>query len=565
MRPNVGADAGLVAVDARSRREAWAVGYRTVSRFLRPVAMRWTGARWAAASPSWRAGGSATLTDVATGRGVWAVGYRTSGSGLKPYVVFRRGSGWVWRLIRTLGLLGSARRRRPVKLSPGRGTWAAGWQSDRTGIRPLLLRWTGSSWAAPGAAGRVRGGDGARRALRRARAASGPIGYRVADGSMAPVLFRRGAEGWRRVDAADSDSASMLPDGMLLARGVAAPGRGPRGLGQARTWPLPSRESLDGSVAVTPRPAGIRGSSHLRAAVSRRWSPRSRSAGRTAWVDSLIRRCAASAGADGCARPAPRAGSGSRRLRIWCDHPRARRRAPADTHRGPARLGAAGRGRVQSRRRARPRPPSVRFRGPSRRVAGSRPPGRVTPTYGGVGRRLLDGDGWDDLVISRHQSPARVLLNRRGRVPARRRAIRCASLDRHGCRRRRHRRGRRRRRIHLRGRGVARRASSRRTTSSSRPWTSGHGTPRGSTASPTRSAAADGPPSSRWTTNRALELLVTNEVLRVDGLPDGQPALSERRRSGPASHERPRPRPPGRGCVCTFRGVCQWAGKFPRS
>ena len=33
-----------------------------------------------------------------------------------------------------------------VLSSGGRGTWAAGWQSDRTVIRPLLLRWTGSRW-----------------------------------------------------------------------------------------------------------------------------------------------------------------------------------------------------------------------------------------------------------------------------------------------------------------------------------------------------------------------------------------------------------------------------------
>jgi hypothetical protein len=55
----------------------------------------------------------------------------------------------------------------------------------------------------------------------------------------------------------------------------------------------------------------------------------------------------------------------------------------------------------------------------------------VTPTYGAVAADL-DGDGWDDLVISRHQQRGRVLLNRRGRFrPAPSDPL--SVTDRHGC------------------------------------------------------------------------------------------------------------------------------------
>ena len=142
--PSVGSGAGLVAVDARSARAAWAVGYRPSGRSFRPVAMRWSGARWVGASPRWRGGGTAVLTDVSTGRHTWAVGYRTSASGQQPYAIRRQGSRWVRHDPPLAG--GRFGALTAVAASGTRGILAAGWVGDRTAIRPLIVRWDGSGW-----------------------------------------------------------------------------------------------------------------------------------------------------------------------------------------------------------------------------------------------------------------------------------------------------------------------------------------------------------------------------------------------------------------------------------
>ena len=231
--------------------------------------------------------------------------------------------------------------------------------------------------ARAGSARRCRAGSRRRRcsrALRRAQAASGPIGYRVADGSMAPVLFRRGTEGWRRVDAPDSPT-SMMPDDILLAGGTPLLVGASRA-GTGANLALAVARVADGSVAVTPRPAGIRGSSHLRAAVSDGGHPFA-----VGWTRRTARSLSGAAPRQRVRRRVRPARDGrDRRLRIG-RHPPACRRA-GGSHRGRAPR-ASPIEVATSETSSEPAAAGVRFRD----VAGRVGLGMMTPTYGGVGCR----------------------------------------------------------------------------------------------------------------------------------------------------------------------------------
>ncbi len=86
-------DTGLTAVSALSPTVAWAVGYRR--QFSpRPVAARWNGSAWVAATVPTSGGTMSTLTDVATigPKRALAVGVRLVRGRFKPLALFRASS-----------------------------------------------------------------------------------------------------------------------------------------------------------------------------------------------------------------------------------------------------------------------------------------------------------------------------------------------------------------------------------------------------------------------------------------------------------------------------------------
>jgi hypothetical protein len=427
--PNLGADAGFMAVSVEAGGGAWAVGFRTVSRELRPVAARWDGRRWRAASPPGVAGRSAALVDVAaTLQGPWAVGYRMTASGPRPYAIRRRSGAWE-RVDPVLprGRFGALT---AVMSHPRHGIWAVGWQAGRRGLRPLVVERRGSRWRrVPPATNDLE--DAVLTGVTADRRGVWAVGYRTVQTGQSPVLLRVADGTWTHVGLR-GDGTSLIPDDLVVdATGGLLLVGGGRWAGKPGSFHAAAR--LDPpDLALTARPAGIKGTSHLRAVVrdgddlmAVGWTD-----GRAIAVSSCRRAQDASDGAgvavaaQGDTRPqvdlaGAVEGAGSPGASLVADatappDPAARR---SDGRRRPVRTESPGRAASVA----------VRFRD----VAAAAGLPTWTSTYGAT-RLDLDGDGWDDLVISRHTAPGRILLNRRGRFvdapsdPLPRR-------DRHGC------------------------------------------------------------------------------------------------------------------------------------
>ena len=382
--PRVGSDAGLVAVAATSATQAWSVGFRADGRDLRPVALRWSGGRWANVSPPWRSGGSAALTDVSIGHEVWAVGYRTGPAGPRPYALRWRSGAWR-RHHPALGAgFGALTSTAAIRRS---GTWAAGWVSVGTAIEPRVWRWQRDRWVrerlpdAPGTEAALTGLAVHGRDL-------WAVGYRVDGPLLRPIAFMRRASRWQVVEVSQVTS-SMLPNSLEVA------GDGRLALvGSARTAAGSTLAhavltATGGTVRLTRRPAGVSGDSHLRA-VSRD----GRRLVSVGWTDGralVLRSCPRTVqssvqGRVLMPRHQPREAAPVSRLAMAVELPS---RASA-VHAGAAPSGGPVTDDAVVRR--------VVFRD----VAARKGLGMVTVTYGGTSLDV-NGDGRDDLLISRHQ------------------------------------------------------------------------------------------------------------------------------------------------------------------
>jgi hypothetical protein len=411
MLPPAGADAGLVAVGIASAERAWSVGFRAAGRDLRPVALRWVGGRWLDVSPPWRSGGTAVLTDISVGGEVWAVGYRTGASGPRPYAL--RWEAGTWRRHDPgqgesgFGALTA------TASSNGAGTWAAGWWSHGTSVGPIVWqrrdgRWQRETLPTAGGSETVLTGLSLHGGIPWA------VGYRVRDDGHEPVVYVRREAGWLSVLLPAADS-SFLADDLFVAGGesymLVGSAREPGGTALAHAVATPADRSLD----VTRRPAGIAGSSHLRAVVGDGSELLA-----VGWTDGramAVRTCGTTtadldAGHLPPTTPLVGQASGVRPARAW--HAVRSATPSLSPLRVAVSLPVAGPRRLTIRDVARPSGLEM-----------------VTPTYGGT-RLDADGDGWDDLLISRHQQHGRLLLGRDGRFAAAT-GDPLPRRDRHGC------------------------------------------------------------------------------------------------------------------------------------
>jgi hypothetical protein len=144
---------GLIAIAAASARDGWAFGriFNGGDTFT-PVALRWTGSRWATASPPARLVPNGALESgaVTAPDDVWAVGLPDSGPG-NTILIHWNGKTWSRVPSPTPGVRGSTQLGQVVALS-GQDAWAVGsycakpYTVNCAANRPLLQHWNGKTW-----------------------------------------------------------------------------------------------------------------------------------------------------------------------------------------------------------------------------------------------------------------------------------------------------------------------------------------------------------------------------------------------------------------------------------
>src|SRR6266545_4118834 len=142
----------LVAVDASSSTNAWAVGYSAPAGggSRRAISMRWNGTAWSevATPPVGGVGGNNLFYSVTalSGNQVWAAGYTSTANGPQPLVERWNGTAWSVESTPVLPLGGTAGGVSAVAGSPT--VWVAGTRTDSVNgsltDRTLILRGTGT-------------------------------------------------------------------------------------------------------------------------------------------------------------------------------------------------------------------------------------------------------------------------------------------------------------------------------------------------------------------------------------------------------------------------------------
>ncbi len=442
------AEQALFALDRGPRGSLWAAGYRSSSGGYRPMLMRFSQGRWI----PMRLGASGRRTGVLTGiaavtdRVVWAVGYRGARGGQRPFAIIHTESGWSEQNPPLAG--GSDGALMDVDSADGGETWAVGWSSLRGAPHPYAAR-------------RVKGGwQVLRPPLRRASegvltsvavepdGGAWVVGYRIAGGRYVPIVERWAGRRWRSIDFPVGDAPITMLRAVSLdeqQRPIVAGTRwddasgGWRGLvGRYGDdgWTVSDAPDLDGGSELRDVAAGPGGVAIAVGASGRRSltfgvcpgvvvpivPPPPVGSSAPVLPEALI---APSTSPDELSS-APPSGLPST--------------APGDptpaptTGAVPSASPSVPSAQASERpRRASPLPRrSGGYRITAREVAA--PAGldrRTTSTYGGI-KLDIDRDGWPDLLVGRHSSPAWLLSNDGGRfTPAK--GVSFPGIDRHGC------------------------------------------------------------------------------------------------------------------------------------
>ncbi len=150
--PEVPDGSFLYSVSARSRTDAWAVGwyYLTGGEASNTLALHWDGTRWAVTrSPDPLRGSFNVLNGVSalSASDAWAVGSYQNGDGAqRTLIVHWNGTRWATVASPDPGGTGDSYLSAVSALSPS-DIWAVGYYSNRSGQKDLILRWNGTRWA----------------------------------------------------------------------------------------------------------------------------------------------------------------------------------------------------------------------------------------------------------------------------------------------------------------------------------------------------------------------------------------------------------------------------------
>ena len=138
----------LVAADALSSSDAWAVGYSRTNGTNTVLVERWNGSAWnvvSAPAPS----GSSYLTSVTaiSANNVWAVGYYDNGSNNRTLIMHWDGTAWTKISSPNFGT--NTNVLNGVYGSDANNVWAVGYALNPPVIpqQTLVLRWNGRTWS----------------------------------------------------------------------------------------------------------------------------------------------------------------------------------------------------------------------------------------------------------------------------------------------------------------------------------------------------------------------------------------------------------------------------------
>jgi hypothetical protein len=475
-----GREDGLMAVATHEDAGTWAVGWTTVKRRVKPLAMRWDGLRWKTDRPAVRGSLPAVFTDVTiVGDGSpFAVGYRVTANGRRQPLVIRR-DGPRWRNIaintgkrESVTLTGVSADRRG-------GTWVVGHGGPGTETRPVIYLRKDGAWQrvkAPRLPGEAVLAD----VVAVTDKDGWAVGYHRHDGRSEPLVLHWNGKRWRQAEPPVFDSTDVLltavaadPAGGVWVVGAAWNQDGRSHEAVAAWWDGRAWNEVAGSAGgtelhdvtgsldrdgwavgrsgqsaratrvCTPAQAGVFGGTlpgseteplptpGLTASNAQEPAGAAADFDTTAAAAPAVVLPAVSAVAGGAGVTAVAVTGGEQAVTIES-----------------ASINEAAMARPPERKKKKARPNARKSRAAAVKV-GSLPAARPdkavvardvalragiyeeTGTYGAVVADF-DGDGIDDLFIGRHGRKGRLLLNRDG-VFVDHEALELPSIDRHGC------------------------------------------------------------------------------------------------------------------------------------
>jgi FG-GAP-like repeat len=218
-------DSALVAVDAAEADDsAWAVGYQREPEWWRPLVLRRQGEGWIEDTTVDPGQGTATLTDVgvAPGGGAWAVGFTTGVPGeQRPWAV-RHDEGR-WTPVSPSLVEGERGVLSGVSLSPEGGIRAAGTVIESGEAHPYLLTYADGDWSRQQVTGV---GEASISDIDVPTADDGwAVGYEVTRATVRPLVIRWDGSSWAAWTSLPVDSAATILSGVAAtADGVIVTG-----------------------------------------------------------------------------------------------------------------------------------------------------------------------------------------------------------------------------------------------------------------------------------------------------------------------------------------------------
>ena len=259
--PELSGPGGLSSVAVLAPDDAWAVGPGEEAmnemsiNESSPLAAHWTGTRWRSVSPPAPAvAGTSELVavDAASPDDLWAVGDADSGElnsegGAIVHVLVEHWDGSAWSIVKAPDLSPSAENRLlDVAVAGPNDAWAVGFGSQGNLAVPLIERWDGSSWRIVSNPD-VTGPNGG--AVLNAVAVAGPEDvWAVGDAGGGTLIEHWNGKSWQVVS---SPSVGSFPDESSVLRSVAA-------LSADDVWAVGNHfssggpSSSGGSVSVVP-------------------------------------------------------------------------------------------------------------------------------------------------------------------------------------------------------------------------------------------------------------------------------------------------------------------------
>jgi hypothetical protein len=222
-------DYRLHSVAAVSSSDVWAVGFAGGQ----PLVLHWNGATWQASpapiltpSPS-----NLYAVDARSARNVWAVGYRSTRTGRVPLALRWNGRRWSVVTRRGLNVRGELL---GVATGSAGSTWGVGWRlfPRAAGDVALAVRWTGHSWSQKPMPNRKYWDNRIESVAVTPSGvawAAGFVAYDV-DKKVVPVALRWSRGRWRRARVENAGDATFLSVDLATASDGWAVGAGPSGV-----------------------------------------------------------------------------------------------------------------------------------------------------------------------------------------------------------------------------------------------------------------------------------------------------------------------------------------------